>query len=156
MSHVSKRQRWSEGSLVRIELGDLGVAYGQMLQEPEYAFFAAASPTASLAEIVASPVLFRLWVSRRAHATGRWAKLGTAPIAPALTEPVLRFNQDPLDPSRILLGYDGVSGRVSTAEECRGFERAAVWEPEHVEERLKSGRLGHESVWERHLSLAGP
>ena len=156
MSNVGKRQRWSVGSVVRIELEGLGVAYGQMLQEPEYAFFAAISPSASLTEIVASPVLFRLWVSRRAHAAGRWAKLGTAPIAPTLAEPVLRFNQDPLDPSRIVLGYDGVSGRVSTAEQCRGFERAAVWEPEHVEERLESERLGQESAWARQLSLGGP
>jgi len=156
MSNVGKRQRWSVGAVVRIDLGGLGVAYGQMLQEPEYALFAAASPSASLTEIVASPVLFRLWVSRRAHATGRWAKLGTAPVSVALAAPVLRFNQDPLDPGHIVLGYDGVSGRASTAEQCHGFERAAVWEPEHVEERLGSGRRGQESEWVRRLSVGGP
>jgi len=156
MTQAGKGQRWTVGAVVRIELGDLGVAFGQMLQEPEYAFFAEASDSASLASVVASPVLFRLWVARRAHATSRWMKLGAAPIALELMQPVLRFNQDPLAPSRFLLGYDGVSGRCCTAEECQGYERAAIWEPEHVEERLASQRLGRESEWARRLQVGVP
>ena len=142
--------------MVKIDLGSLGVGYGQMLDEPEYAFFAETRPEASPAEVVNNEVLFRLWVDRQAHAGGRWLKLGTASIAAELAQPVLRFNQDRLDPSHIVLGYDGVTGRPCTAEECRGYERAAVWAAEHVEERLAAHRLGQESEWARRLQLGGP
>jgi hypothetical protein len=156
MSQATKRQRWSSGSVVRIDLEEAGVGYGQMLVEPEYAFFAETNPAATAAEVVASSVLFRLWVSRRAHASGRWAKIGRSSVATFLTTPVLRFNQDPIEPARITLGHDGISGRPCSLAECSDFERAAIWEPEHVEERLVSHRLGRQSEWVRLLLPRGP
>ena len=156
MSQAGKRQRWTRGAVVKIELGDLGVGYGQMLAEPEYAFFAETDPGAGPTDVVNSPVLFRLWVDRKAYSSGRWLKLGTAPLTPELSQPVLRFNQDPREPGNILLGYDGVSGRACTVEECVGYERAAVWAPEHVEERLAAHRSGRESDWARLLQPSRP
>ncbi len=156
MSQPTKRQRWTLGAVVRIPLGEEQFGYAQMLDEPEYAFFAVRDPAVLAAQAAASPVLFRLWVMRRAHSSGRWAKIGTAPISMELSHHSLRFNQDPLDPEIIVLGYDGVSGDSVSAEACQGYERAAVWEPEHVEERLRDHRSGRPNATVQLLRPRGP
>ena len=37
--------------------------------------------------------------------------------------------------------------RLAIAEECVGLERAAVWEPEHVEDRLRDHFAGRSNRW---------
>lgn len=144
---ASKRQRWSPGSLVRIALGNDRYGYAQMLDRPEYAFFDHFDlGKSTVNEVLTRNVLFRLWVKNGAHSSGRWVKIGSAPVASALRSPVLRFNQDPLS-LVIRLGHDGVSGRVVKAEECAPYERAAVWDAEHVEDRLRDHVAGRPNRW---------
>jgi hypothetical protein len=67
-----KRQHWKRGAVVRIRLDEKRFGYGQMLDEPEYAFFGARDEGTSIADRVAAlPVIFRLWVMRHAHSSGR-------------------------------------------------------------------------------------
>jgi hypothetical protein len=151
-----RRQRWTKGAVVAVPLGEADFAFGQMLEEPEYVFFALRRPEVSLPtpeEVVAAPVLFRLWVMRQAHAGGRWSKMGQATIAPALAEQVLRFNQDPLRPTSIVLTYDGVSGTPCDVDACKDVERAAVWDPSHVEDRLRDHFAGRQNRWEKSLRV---
>ena len=39
----------------------------------------------------------------------------------------------------------------ASLEECIGLECVAVWNPEHVEERLLAVSLGKDSIWETSL-----
>ncbi len=140
---AEKRQKWTAGAIVRIPLGEGGHAYGQMLDFPEYAFFDSLSKEDLAPEVAASrPVLCRLWVHVSAHSKGRWLKLGTAPILEELKKPVPRWNQDALRPQDIRLTYDGCEGPLVTAAECEGRERAAVWDANHVEDRLRDHFAG--------------
>ena len=139
-----------------ISLGDESFAFGQMLEFPEYAFFDLRRSSDTLPgpeNVVTNPVLLRLWVMARAHSKGRWPKIGFAPITPELGKKVLRLKQDPLKPSSILLTYDGVSGQACDAEECRDYERAAVWDPEHVEDRLRDHFAGRPNKWVESLRV---
>jgi hypothetical protein len=132
---------------VRIALADDVFAYAQMLTQPEYAFFDLRDAGTTAASIVVTyPVLFRLWVARDAHSSGRWQKVGDAPLPPPLRLPVLRFNQDPLEPRSIKLGYQG-DGVPVTADECEGYERAAVWSAVHVEDRIRDRFAGTPNAW---------
>ncbi|MCU0493043.1 MAG: immunity 26/phosphotriesterase HocA family protein [Chloroflexaceae bacterium] len=154
---TNKKQQWKRGAVVRIALSNTLFGYGQMLDAPEYAFFDLCDAGASApAGVAARPVIFRLWVMRYAHGSGRWQKIGIAPLQPMLEAPVLRFNQDPLKPEHIELGYDGTSGRLVTPEEAMLYERAAVWEPEHVEDRLRDYFDGKPNKWEESLRLRRP
>jgi hypothetical protein len=153
---TERRQKWTNGAVVSISLGDDFLGFGQMLDEPEYAFFDVRTLSETLpapADVVANPVLFRLWVIRQAHSKGRWSKIGFAPIAAELAKKVLRFNQDPLKPNSIFLSYDGVSGKPCAAEECTLYERAAVWDPEHVEDRLRDHFAGRPNKWVESLRV---
>ena len=68
-----------------------------MLDVPEYAFFDCLSrDDLTAAAAIERPVRFRLWVMQYAHSTGRWPKVGAAPVSAALQVPVRRYNQDPL------------------------------------------------------------
>jgi hypothetical protein len=133
---------------VRISLDSENFAYAQMLNAPEYAFFDARDLGGSTAQHVAiRPVIFRLWVMRTAHGSGRWQKVGDAPIQAMLERPALRFNQDPVDPRVIVLTEDGFSGPRVTVKECQGYERAAVWDASHVEDRLRDYFAGTSNKW---------
>jgi Immunity protein 26 len=143
-----KRQRWTYGAIVTVPLGEGYHSYAQMLGEPEYAFFDCRTrDEMSVEAIVACPVLFRLWVMRHAHSKGRWQKVGTAPVSAPLQERVLRYNQDALRPQDIRLTYDGCSGPLGSLADCEGLECAAVWDPEHVEDRLRDHYAGVPNKW---------
>ena len=144
----TKRQKWKYGGVVKIGLGDGVHSYGQMLHEPEYAFFSIRTTDDIAAEdVVRYKLMFRLWVMRCAHSTGRWLKIGDAPVAPTLQQPVLRFNQDPLKPEHIRLTYDGCEGPLGTIKDCENLECAAVWAPEHVEDRIRDHFAGVPNKW---------
>ncbi len=133
---------------MRIPLGSDTFAYAQMLDAPEYAFFNVRDAgNAGAQQVAIQPVVFRLWVMRSAHASGRWQKVGDAPTQTDLERRILRFNQDPLDVGVITLGEDGTSGARVTVEECEGYERAAVWDASHVEDRLRDHFAGTSNKW---------
>jgi hypothetical protein len=119
-----------------------------MLDVPEYAFFDCRTREDLPALAAASrPVLFRLWVMRYAHGRGRWLMLGPAPVREELQSPVLRYNQDKLRPQDIRLVYDGCTGPLGSVADCEGLECAAVWDPDHVEDRLRSHYAGVPCPW---------
>jgi len=135
---------------VRIPLEDGTYSYAQMLDPPEYAFFELRDSGQAEAEVAARQlVIFRLWVMRDAHGSGRWRKVGDAILQEGLERPALRFNQDPIS-GHIRLGEHG-DGRLVTPEECDGYERAAVWSASHVEDRLRDHFAGKPSHWAKAL-----
>ncbi len=76
-----------------------------------------------------------------------WPKVGVAPVPVALQEPVRRYNQDPLRPQDIRLTFDGCDGPLGSLADCDGLECAAVWNAEHVEDRLRSHYSGVPCQW---------
>jgi hypothetical protein len=122
--------------------------YALMLESVDMAFFDARS-TAELPidEIVARPVLFRVAVHKSAYNTGRWLRVGAVPIPDALRGGVPEFRQDPITGHLEISDDEGVTFRDATLDECRGLERLAVWEPEHVEDRLRDHYAGVPNKW---------
>jgi hypothetical protein len=152
----NKRQLWTRGAIVHIPLGDGSHSYAQMLDDPEYGFFDLRSTVeVPVEEIVSHAVIFRLWVMRYAHSQGRWLKVGEAELPTSLRVPVLRFNQDPIDPNQIRLTYDGCNGPHAELSDCKGLECAAVWDPDHVEDRLRDYFSGLPNKWALSLRPKG-
>lgn len=144
----SKRVRRRVGDVVSIPLSQMRFGFGWVLEEPLVAFFdhEDANRQPSAEQIAQYPVAFRIWVMNHAITEGRWPVIGRVAITQELKEAPWFFKQDPLS-GRLTITRDGAVEIPSTLEQCSHLERAAVWEPEHVEERLRDHFAGMPNKW---------
>jgi hypothetical protein len=143
-----KRQRLKEGAIVKIPLQDGYHSYGRLLYNPYVEIFDyhTKEDVTNMDEIVSKPVLFTLSVYNDAITKGRWKIVGEKLYSPDKKIP-LQFMQDITDPKEChLIDALGNMRRVSL-KECRGYERAVVWEPEHIEERIEDHFAGRSNIW---------
>jgi hypothetical protein len=72
-----------------------------------------------------------------------WLKVGTLPIEERLLVLPPQFVQDALQPHRFEIFYSDGTRKPTTASECKGLERVAVWTPETIQQRLNDHYAGH-------------
>lgn len=146
-SKVRRRQ----GDLLKIDLGDGRHSFAQVAAEPLIVFFDRAS-TEDLAEEDVSnlPVLFRVWVSNHAVTSGRWPVIGRGALSSANHAEPFFYKQDAIT-GRLALYHSTFAAtnyeRAANLDDCVGLEAAAVWEPEHVEDRLRDHFAGRPNTW---------
>jgi hypothetical protein len=134
------------GDVVAIRLSDGRLAFAWLLREPLMAFFDYSSrgPAAAVAEIVRNPIAFRIWVMKRALTV--WQVVGHVSVPDDVLEPPWFFKQDPLSRAVSIL-RTGTEEFPANAETAKGLERAAVWDPEHVADRLEDHFAGRPNKW---------
>jgi hypothetical protein len=135
-----KRQRRIPGAVVEISILD-GNCYAQILDKTLVFFDLKMDKSLSdkeLDTLMSAPVLFFASVYNDAITKGRWLKVGNLPIRDEFKSVPVKFIQDSLKPEKFEL-YDPNTGETkpSTYKECKDLECAAVWEAEHVEDRLR-------------------
>lgn len=154
---VGKRVRRRLGDIVRIDLGQGGHSYGQVADEPLLVFFDAVFTEAPPPEqAVKLPVLFRIWVNNDAVQKGVWAVVGNRPLATENAVEPYFYKQDAISgalsvyhSSYVDTGWE----RPASEAECEGLECAAVWEAEHVEDRLRDHFAGRPNAWLESLRI---
>jgi len=152
----SKRQQRTIGAFVKIQLDKKHHTYARILGDANFAFYdiVAEEDITDLEQIASRPILFIVGVYDFAVTKGRWQKVGKMPLEPELTKCPPEFIQDSIDPTKFSIYEDGKI-RPATREECEGLERAAVWEPEHVESRIRDHYAGVPNIWVEHLKIRG-
>jgi len=130
-----------KGDIFEIELEGSKVAFAQALVEPEFVFFEVSPLNAN-----PSPI-FRLWVHK--SAVKEWNKIGNKEPSPELETELPRFKQDPINGSLSI--YQGGAEKPATIEETTGLECAAVWEGNHIYDRLSDHYAGRENKWLKSL-----
>lgn len=149
---MPKAPKLIPGTFVRIPLADGSFGYGRVLSDPYIAFYNYRTTEASedLDVIESKPVLFTQAV--RLFDYNRWANLGKRELSGEVAKPVVRFTQDLGDYRKCVI-FDSLGmERQATPEECVGLERAAVWDPHHIERRLLDtfeGRPNEDEIWAR-------
>ena len=149
--------RRREGDILRIDLGDGRHSYAQVAPEPVVVFFhgtcTADLPPESVARL---PVLFRLWVMNHAVTRGRWPVVGRHSLAAENAVEPFFFKQDAIS-GRLSLYHSSFADtnyeRPASLADCQGLECAAVWEPEHVEDRLRDHFAGLPNRWAESLTI---
>jgi Immunity protein 26 len=140
------RGRGKDGDVVMIDLGNGSFGYGRVLPEPRMAFYDLKStePVAAT-EVVKSRVLFIVGVMYRAIKSDKWEVIGNVPLDESLKIEPRFFMQDILS-KEFSIYY---AGKITPAsrEECIGLERAAGWEPGHIEDRLRDHFAGVRNKW---------
>jgi hypothetical protein len=138
-----KRQRRRAGDVVRIDLGAGFHTYARVLLDASFAFYdCRLVGEASLPEILASQILFRIAVMNHAVKSGRWPVIGHEPLQGETLILPPKFMQNPIDKT-IFSNYENGVIPAAPREQGRGLERTSVWEPEHVEDRLRAHYAGN-------------
>jgi hypothetical protein len=150
-----KRGRWRVGDILRIDLQDGRHAYAQVATKPIIVFFDGAFTDEPPAESLPNlPVAFRLGVYRYAVTKGLWPVVGNAPLTEENAREPVFFMQDAFS-GRLSLYHSSFANyqRPATLAECEGLERVAVWEPEHVVDRLRDHFAGRPNKWVESLRI---
>jgi hypothetical protein len=140
------RGRGKIGDVLRISLENGSFAYGRILDEPLMSFYDLSTRTeVSLSEILGSPVLFRVWVMNQAVKRPTWEIIGSEPLDDNLKSKPTFFKYDRRDKAFSL--YRDSTDIPATRAQCIGLECAAVWNPEHIEDRLRDHFDGRPNKW---------
>lgn len=127
------------GSLLRISLGDGIYAFARVLPNFQVAIYAYQSQKVDIptSDVFDAQILWKLTVMKSALTSGRWPAVDYRLLEPELAAPVDYFMKDCFTGQfSVYRSSDGYI-RASTFEECKMLEVAAVWEAEHVEDRLR-------------------
>jgi len=137
------------GDIVRIEIGNGKQFHAVALTNPLFAFLDGVSERGEPVQDVRDrAVLFKLWVMDSAVKSGRWAVVGKVDLPTVSTlDGAVFFKQDRI--SGNITAYDTVMSAEPTLsfEEADRLECAAVWSPEHVEDRLRDHLDGISNKW---------
>lgn len=147
------RGRGKDGDVVVIDLGNGSFGYGRVLPKPLMAFYDLESTEqVAAAEVVKSTVLFIVSVMYQAIKSDRWDIVGNVPLEESLKIEPRFFMQDMLS-KEFSIYYAGKITPAASRDECIGLERAAVWEAEHLEDRLRDHFAGVPNKWVESLKL---
>jgi hypothetical protein len=130
------------GTFFKVPIDDVYHTYGRILDRT-YAFydFKTDLDNVEINEIEKAKILFNVFVHRSAINKGGWEIVGYKELSSDLKEPVPFFIQTKGKPEVCYIDINDDRKKVSPAE-CIGIERYAVWEHNHVQERLSDHYKG--------------
>lgn len=151
------KQRITEGSILEIHIESEFYVYAQILTKGlGYAFFDFKSKEKLIdfTILLESNVLFIIMVYNDIVSKGTWVKVGKLPIRKDLLDQPMKFIQDIHKPDSFEL-YNPNTGEITkaTREQCEELECAAVWEANHVEDRIRDHYLGVPNIWVEQLKM---
>ncbi|MDP3273565.1 MAG: immunity 26/phosphotriesterase HocA family protein [Deltaproteobacteria bacterium] len=150
---MARALRLAVGTFVRVPLADKTFGYGRVLSDPYMAFYRyrTEEPSEDLTAIAAQPIMFIQAVRLvRGH---DWIVLGDRALEDELAKPVVRFMQDLADYRKCTI-FDSVGlEKQVEPEACIGIERAEVWDPHHIAQRLLDTFMGQPNVAEVHARV---
>lgn len=159
---VKARANRAPGRVVRINLGDGRCGYGRQLNNPTVEFYdrvGKPGEAIDLIDLVSAPVAFTIAVMDYAfRRQGGWELLDVVPLTQNERSTVERYAMQDVSTNAISIYWSdpisGTSGEMpATFAECHGLERCAVWDPHHVEDRLRDHFDGRPNVWVESLRL---
>jgi len=143
------KKRWEHGNVVTKTLDDGWTYYARLLESPWVAFYRHRTKQTAddLAKVVASPVLFTIATHKDLVTNGAWKLAGHIPLDGSLEPPRAQAVWDMDDPTKCEIIDDQGDMRPATPEQCELLEPAAVWAPEHIDDRLKDTFAGRRNLW---------
>lgn len=143
-----------EGALLKVEFKEAHFAFARVLQHSQMAFYnyqVSSAEVVNLNAVYEAPIAFIVPVYDYVKKSGRWPAIDIRPLEPSLLEQRLYFMKDSNTGEYSL--YESDTGKISPSspEACRGLERAAVWEAEHIENRLQDFFNGNPNKWVEQL-----
>jgi Immunity protein 26 len=141
------RQKRAVGAVLAVSLGDGTFTFALTLPEADFAVFDARTDNeVAPKNLLELKPIFRVAVHKSAWSTGRWRKVAKVSPNAELLAPNPTYIEDRLRPGRFQI-YAAGAIRSAARAECMGLESASVWDPEHVEDRIRSFYKGESCPW---------
>ena len=135
------------GDVVEVSLGNGYVGFGIVLKEPLIAFFnVRTKERLSIDAILEHSIAFSIWVMNHAVTKGEWEVIGHAEVPATINQRPPFFKKDPIS-GKLSITYDGGDETSTELQQVKEFERAAVWEPSDVVDRLNDHFDGKPNTW---------
>lgn len=155
-----KRIRRKVGDIIKIDLLNGQHAYAHVTTDPCIIFYDGrfqSNADITVEQIPFLPILFTLFVSNYAIKDGIWPVIAHAELEESLLRQPYMFKKDPIS-GRFYIYHadfeDTNYERPATFEECVGLECAAVWDPNHVVDRINDYYAGRPNQWAQQLALS--
>lgn len=148
MNKNRKKIRRIQGNVIAIPLSDGHYGYGRILREPMIAFYdLRSSEILPVDTVLSSSIAFTVFVMNYPISEGHWQVIGSAPLESGLLKEPLFFKKDPINGALTI--YRDSSGEEvpATKEQCADLECAAVWNPDHIIDRLQDHFAGLPNKW---------
>lgn len=141
--------RLKPGAVVAIEFEANQVSFAMVLEDPLVVFFDCAkakNAKIEMADIVDRPAAFKVWVMKYAVTGKLWPVVGQVAVPEHLRPLPWFYKKDAIN-GKIYRTQMGVKDFESSLSDIEGLECAAVWDPEHVVDRLKDHFAGRPNKW---------
>ena len=144
-----KRQRETVGAILEIPIYGEYYAYAQIIPHGLCAFFDYRSrePLHDFSVLETVPVLFIIGVYTQVITQGVWLKVGKLPVRKEFEIAPMEYIYDMV--GKKFEQYDPNTGEItpSTKEIARGREAAAVWDNNHIEDRIRDHYNNVPCIW---------
>jgi Immunity protein 26 len=148
------------GQVVKIDLKDGTCCFARVLKRPLFAFYGklyGLNDNPSIDEICNLSIIFKIDVTSYAITDEIWQVIGRLPLTEELKEIPKFFKQDAMNDELFI--YHEITELAphyeipATLSEIDGLERAAVWSPHHVEDRLRDHYAGRPCKWIEEIKI---
>lgn len=147
-STKSKKQRRNIGDIVKIDLGKGYHSYGIVLNDPLMAFYdIRTKENLDINAISEIPVLFMVWVMNYAITDGDWEVIGNVPLGKFSGVNPAFFKKDIITKEYSIIYSNSSDDMPASKEDCELLECAAVWNPEHIVDRINDKFDGKTNIW---------
>jgi hypothetical protein len=141
-----KRKRARIGDVYQVPLGNGRFAYGVVLERPKIGFYDYCDEgLANIQQVTSNTIAFMIWVHDDAFRA--WSKVAHTEPSSKVLQPSKFVKQDPITGELFATITGSEEIPVRSKEEASRMERAAVWEPEHVADRLRDHFDGRPNKW---------
>ena len=154
MARVRKNKQ-TEGDILLIGQNNHKYCFARVLREPFVAFYdLITDEQPELVTITSAPIAFIIAVMNHAIISGTWSIIGNKTLPEELRQEPLFCKKDAITGNMFIYRDSTGEEYPATQEQCKNLEVAAVWEPDHVEDRLQDYFAGRLNKWEQNLRLS--
>lgn len=145
---IKTQQKWIPGDFFVVPLQNKEYGYGRVLESPLIAIYSVKdkNPSIEVDKLKIAEVLFRVWVMKYAITEGVWPVIGHDPLSEQLKITPPFFKQDAIN-NNLTLYFGNGKESPATYDQCVNLEYAAVWEPNHIQDRIEDHFAGLPNKW---------
>ena len=151
-----KRQKEIPGGIVKIPFDDGWHTYGRILNYGDLAIYdlKTQEDITDLDYIISRPILFKCIVNDNGVKGGKYPIIGIIALETSLENSKYYFGPTPGNEDYGIYENGNLRKAISK-EECIGLPVGAVWDPDHISERLKDHYSGVEDKFMKYLDPLG-